>query len=103
MLPVGSYVLKLNHRGLINRFFTLVLEIDDVKQQTELMRLLDKYHKLKKDVFEEECQKLGIEHVSVIHDFMKAENLHDLKHSFISLANDNLGNSTFLLKSLTFN
>lgn len=56
--PKGSFSLKLNHRGLINDLFSLVLELDDEETERNLMRLLDKYAKLKKDVFEDELEKL---------------------------------------------
>ena len=56
--PKDSYSLKLNHRGLINDFFSLVLDISDETVKRDLMRLLDKYAKLKKEVFEDELEKL---------------------------------------------
>jgi histidyl-tRNA synthetase len=58
--PAGSYSLKLNHRGLINDFFSLVLDISAEDTKRNLMRLLDKYAKLKKEVFAEELEKLGL-------------------------------------------
>lgn len=86
--PKGSYKLKLNHRELINGFFKVVLNIQDNQTQTQLMRLLDKYEKLKKDIFDEELQKLWINDSTVIHNFMTAKNLTELKERFISLAWD---------------
>jgi len=89
--PKGSYVLKLNHRELINGFFEIVLEINDNTKRVDLMRLLDKYEKLKKEVFNEQLEKLGIGDYEVIHDFMSAKTLTELKEKFVSLA----GSSSF--------
>jgi histidyl-tRNA synthetase len=56
--PKGSFSLKLNHRGVINDFFSIVLDIQEDELKRDLMRLLDKYAKLKKEVFEDELEKL---------------------------------------------
>lgn len=50
--PKGSYELRLNHRELINKFFSTILGLGDEEIKKNLMRLLDKYEKLKKDDFE---------------------------------------------------
>jgi histidyl-tRNA synthetase len=85
--PKNSYTLKLNHRGLINDFFSLVLDLQDTDTQKSLMRLLDKYAKLKKEVFEDELEKLGLKKESqILHDFMSAKTIQDLQQSFVSLA-----------------
>jgi len=82
-----SYSLKLNHRGVINDFFSTVLEITDENMQRSLMRLLDKYAKLKTEVFNEELKKLWLEWESqVLHDFMSAKTVQDLQEKFIGLA-----------------
>lgn len=86
--PKGSYKLKLNHRELINGFFKVVLDIKEGELQTNLMRLLDKYEKLPKEVFETELEKLGVTDARVVHNFMTAKNLGELKERFISLAGD---------------
>jgi len=86
--PKGSYILKLNHRELINGFFDIVLEIKDSQQKTQLMRLLDKYEKLPKNIFDEEIQKIGLTDSEVVHKFMAAKTLGDLRESFVSLAGD---------------
>lgn len=86
--PKNSYKLRLNHRELINGFFQIILGISDTELSKNLMRLLDKYEKLKKEVFDDEVKKLGIDDVVPIHQFMAAKNLGDLKHMFISLAGD---------------
>jgi hypothetical protein len=86
--PKGSYILKLNHRELINGFFDIVLEIKDSQKKTQLMRLLDKYEKLPKNIFDEEIQKIGLTDSEVVHKFMAAKTLEDLRESFVSLAGD---------------
>jgi len=86
--PKASYKLRLNHRELINGFFRIILEITDNELQTKLMRLLDKYEKLKKEFFETELKKLGVKNPEPIHDFMSAKNLSELKEKFISLSDD---------------
>lgn len=89
--PKGSYTLKLNHRELINIFFDEILELTDEEVKTNLMRLLDKYEKLPKEKFEVALEELWLSDAQVIHNFMSARNLDDLKKSFVSLA----GNPVF--------
>jgi len=85
--PKWSYKLKLNHRGVINDFFSLVLDIQDDTIKRDLMRLLDKYAKLKKEVFEQELEKLGLQQESsILHDFMSAKTVEDLQKGFVLLA-----------------
>lgn len=85
--PAWSYKLKLNHRRLINDFFSIVLDISDDIVKRNLMRLLDKYAKLNKDVFESELEKLWlIQETQILHDFMSAKTISDLQESFVSLA-----------------
>ena len=85
--PKDSYSLKLNHRGLINDFFSLVLDIQEDIVKRDLMRLLDKYAKLKKEEFEEELEKLGLNwEAKLLHDFMSAKTITDLQEGFVSLA-----------------
>ena len=89
--PKGSFTLKLNHRALINTFFDEILQLSDEDTKRDLMRLLDKYEKLKKDVFNDELKKLWLKDSDVIHTFMQAKTLWELKEAFISLA----GNEVF--------
>lgn len=89
--PRGSYTLKLNHRALINVFFDQILELNEGELKRDLMRLLDKYEKLPKEKFDTALAELGMKDPEVIHKFMAAKNLSDLKTSFVSLA----GNEVF--------
>lgn len=85
--PKGSFSLKLNHRGVINDFFSIVLDIQEDELKRDLMRLLDKYAKLKKEVFEDELEKLWLRwEAKVLHDFMSAKTITDLQEGFVSLA-----------------
>jgi len=100
--PAGSYKLKLNHRGLINDFFDLVLEISDESKKRDLMRLLDKYAKLKREVFEDELSKLGlVQEAKILHDFMWAKTVSDLQESFVLLAgSESFSEFTGIMQSL---
>ena len=100
--PKGSFSLKLNHRGLINDFFSLVLDISDEATQRDLMRLLDKYAKLKKDIFDSELAKIWLEHESeLIHIFMSAKTVQDLQESFVLLAgSESFTEFTSIMKTL---
>jgi len=100
--PKGSFSLKLNHRGLINDLFSLVLELDDEETERNLMRLLDKYAKLKKDVFEDELEKLWLRwEAQVLHDFMSARTITNLQESFVSLAwSESFVEFTSIMKNL---
>lgn len=73
--PKGSYKLRLNHRELINGFFEVILGITDSAVRTDLMRLLDKYEKMKTEVFDEQLTKLGVKDAHPVHQFMTAKNL----------------------------
>jgi len=84
--PAGSYKLKVNHRALIDAFFSHVLNLKKEGQKKDLMRLLDKYEKLPKDVFESELHGIGIDSPTPIHAFMSAKNTQDLEKEFLFLA-----------------
>ncbi len=84
--PAGSYKLKLNHRGLIDSFLTQVLAIKKQETKMNLMRLLDKYDKLPKEVFEKELKSIGIKTPEPIHAFMSARTTEDIRKEFLLLA-----------------
>jgi histidyl-tRNA synthetase len=70
-----------------------VLEITNETTKRDLMRLLDKYAKLKRDIFDEELEKIGLKKESeIIHIFMSAKTVSDLQTSFLLLA----GSESFL-------
>jgi hypothetical protein len=81
--PVGTYVLKINQRELINIFFRKILEISDSDVTRGLMRLLDKYDKLSQTDFNQCLQDLDILSKSEsIELFMKAQDITDLEKNF---------------------
>jgi histidyl-tRNA synthetase len=55
----GSYSILLNHRGLMNDFFTVRLGLDPEKSM-QLFRLIDRLKKLSPDAFSGELESLGI-------------------------------------------
>lgn len=86
--PVGSYVLRINQRELINIFFREVLEIFDDNMARDLMRLLDKYDKLSQIDFNQCLQDLHLsDKWESIEWFMKARNIADLEKSFPKIVN----------------
>jgi len=85
--PQGSYVLRLNHRALIQTFLFEVLWVRDWEAQKNIIRLMDKYEKLS---FSDFCTKLAeIDpecDVWLIEKFMQASSIEDLSRDFIALA-----------------
>lgn len=100
--PTWSYKLKLNHRGVINDFFDLVLDIKDDTVKRDLMRLLDKYAKLKREVFSDELSKVWLAgEEKIIHDFMSAKTVKDLQEGFVLLAgSDSFAEFHSIMKNL---
>lgn len=88
--PKGSFELYLNHRGLIDHFFSKVLWVEAGEKKTELMRLLDKYDKLPGEKFEELLSEQGcsVEQVHAITRFMKCNSITHLEDNFPSLSED---------------
>ncbi len=86
--PAKSYKLKLNHRKLIDAFLSEVLGIKKDEKKRALMRLMDKYEKLSKDVFEKELWKIGINTPEPIHAFMSLKTIDEIQKEFLSLAGD---------------
>jgi len=66
------------------------------------MRLLDKYAKMKREVFDEQLEELGLQNESkIIHTFMSAKTISDLQTAFVSLSNsENFREFTSIMKSL---
>ena len=84
--PPESYKLKLNHRKLIDAFLSEVLGISKDSTKIELMRLMDKYEKLKKADFEAELAKIGVDAPEPVHAFMNAKTPEEIGWEFLSLA-----------------
>jgi len=100
--PKDSYSLKLNHRWVINDFFDIVLDIKSDDTKRDLMRLLDKYAKLKREVFEDELEKLWLKsEAKILHDFMSAKTISDLQEGFVLLAwSESFTEFTAIMQSL---
>lgn len=102
--PRGSYKLHINHRALINVFFDEVLSLSNDEQKKGLMRLLDKYDKLKKEDFERVLWELAITNIEKIHAFMAAQNISDLEKSFPEFSNNTVFQDfTIIFKTLVQN
>lgn len=86
--PKWTYKLRLNHRELINWFFEVELGIKDREVCLNLIRLMDKYEKMDKNTFDEKLLEYWVKNVHLIHSFMTAKNLWELKERFVSLASD---------------
>ena len=85
--PSWSYILKLNHRTLIQSFLSEVLGVSDSEKQNRVIRLMDKYEKLSLVDFETKLHEIDTEcDVTLIVKFMQAKSIEDLSGSFISLA-----------------
>lgn len=79
--PKWSFTLNLNHRKLLDVFFSKISENVD---KVLLFRLLDKYKKLEKNVFEESLKNLWMteENISFTIKFLQSESLKDLEENF---------------------
>ncbi len=77
--PKESFTLNLNHRALLDSFFSGVTE-----QKVELFRILDKYEKLPKDIFTEKLEVLGLspESIEKVFVLMQAISLEDLEKKY---------------------
>ncbi len=81
--PSGSYMLKLNHRWLIESFFQNILKISDETLSKKLMRLLDKYEKMTWEAFTQWLWELWLGDISSsIEKFMSSQSISDLAESF---------------------
>jgi len=87
---------------VINDFFDIVLDIRSDEIKRELMRLLDKYAKLRKEIFEDELEKLWLrKEADILHTFMWAKTVVDLQESFVSLAgSESFAEFTKIMKNL---
>ena len=83
--PENSFKLKINHREVINIFFSEVLWIRKDEDKKKLMRILDKYAKLSKESFEKSILEIWQIDISLIENFMKSSNISDLEKYFPSL------------------
>lgn len=84
----NSFVLKINNRKLIEA----ILESADIseEQQVEVVRTLDKFHKLPTEKFTARLQELSVSEANIekLSFFMSANNITELTEKLPELAND---------------
>ena len=92
--PKDSFVLKVNHRGLINSLFDSI-KIKDEKK-TEVMRLMDKYEKMSGSELIKAMEELKLKNdqIDKILKFIKSSDLKDLIDKIPEL--ENSGGFVFL-------
>lgn len=87
--PKWSFTLHINHRSLLDIFFSKISKNVD---KIALFRILDKYKKLKREDFEKSLQNLwmSFENISQTINFLEAKSLNDLEKNFefLSLEKD---------------
>ncbi len=101
--PAGSFVLRVNHRQLIDAALTEVAQLPE-ELITPTVRLLDKYGKIGKEKFIQSTADLGVPK-SAIEDliqFIECRSLDDLLAKFPLFANNKgFQDTQTLLQSLT--
>lgn len=87
--PTNSFILKLNHRKLIDFFLRNILNIESKELKSEVVRKLDKYKKLSKEDFTKTLEELGLNQtqIELTEKWMTSE-LNDLKKNFPNITND---------------
>jgi len=77
--PTGSYLLKINHRGLIDFLLTDILSLPK-ETHVPIIRLLDKYEKLTPEDFGRKLVEVGVSDDSIgkIREFIGSETLESL-------------------------
>lgn len=83
--PKNSFSLNLNHRWLLDSFFSEIAKNID---KVSLFRLLDKYKKLSKETFIESLKnlKMSEKNISDTILFMECENIFELEKNFTFLS-----------------
>lgn len=86
--PKWSFALHLNHRKLLDIFFSEIAKNTD---KVALFRLLDKYKKLRKEDFLAALKDLWIDEswIDLTLKFLNSESLNDLERNFSFLASNN--------------
>ncbi|RAL57635.1 histidine--tRNA ligase [Candidatus Gracilibacteria bacterium GN02-872] len=83
--PKDSFKLHLNHRKVLDSFFSKISENID---KVALFRLLDKYKKLSKETFEASLKDLGVsqENISLTLKFLNSKSIEELDENFSFLS-----------------
>lgn len=78
-VPEKSFVLKLNHRYLIDYFLLDIVQVSD-EQKTTLIRLMDKWEKMERGVFIQAVkdQWMSLSQAEKIVSFLSSSDLHEL-------------------------
>jgi len=78
-VPKNSFVLKLNHRYLIDYFLLDIVKVSG-EQKTKLIRLMDKWEKMERDAFTKAVQELGhsAQQANQIVSFLSCSDLTEL-------------------------
>lgn len=108
MLEFGAqkdqFILKLNHRKLINFLLEEILGVKDADLKTQIVRKLDKYKKLSKEDFTKVLNELGLseDQIENIQKWMQSS-FTDLEKEFSSKSiteSEGYKETKFLLKTL---
>lgn len=100
--PKWSFTLNLNHRWLLDNFFSEIAENTD---KIALFRLLDKYKKLPKEIFLENLKNLEMSEKSIEDTliFMQCEDIFELEKNFSFLKeNENFKYLKNIFEKLNF-
>ncbi len=100
--PKSSYILKINHRKLIDYFLSDVLKIVDSETKTQVVRKLDKYKKLTQNEFIESLENIGLNSTQIEQTITWMQNdLKDIAQSFSQVTeNQGFRDILFLLNKL---
>jgi histidyl-tRNA synthetase len=100
--PQSSYILKINHRKLIDYFLSDILKIVDSETKTQVVRKLDKYKKLTHKEFIESLHNIGLnsEQIVQILEWMQSD-FYNIANSFSQVTeNQGFKDILFLLNKL---
>lgn len=100
--PDDAFVCYVSHRGIIDYVLNGSIGVpEDVKQN--VVRVMDKFFKLERDVFEKELENLGLESVQIekVVKFLTSETLDDLEKNFNGITDsDGFIELTEIIKTL---
>jgi histidyl-tRNA synthetase len=92
MLEFGAqkdqFILKINHRNLINFLLENILQITDVNQKSNIIRKMDKFAKLNEEEFKNALKEFGLieAQIDIVYKWMKSD-FDDLINNFPGIDN----------------
>lgn len=100
--PENSYILKLNHRKLIDYFLTYVLRIENNDLKIEVIRKMDKYKKLSTENFTKTLSEIGLNKKQIeLTKYWINSKLNDLENLFPAIKeNQGYKDILFLMDNL---